>query len=168
MRKVTRDIMQRLDVDEVTADKVEDIMGQNGLDFSECTWPEFNKAASEAFEELQALGQGTNHDLLDAADDAYGEADFEKVAEHLRVDAGLTDAEVVATGGNIDCVVVHCGTYELFFGTSAEMWGASVYKDDEYKDEEIWTECPSAEKDASKVALAITEAATKFDQAHKK
>jgi hypothetical protein len=89
------------------------------------------------------------------------EADFEQVAERLNA-SGLS-AEVVATGGGIDCVVVTLpGGWELYFGTSAEMWGASVYKDDEYVDKELWTKMSSNEADPDKVAAALKQAADKF------
>jgi hypothetical protein len=45
------------------------------------------------------------------------EADFDEVVDRLKTDAGLTNAEVVATGGGIDCVRIPCGKYVLYFGT---------------------------------------------------
>jgi len=172
LNKATRDIMKLLKLDAETAERVQDRMGENGLEFSECTQSQFDRAAREALRDIQ-------DPVHEAAQDAYGkpmkgpafegadeEADFEQVASHLRTDAGLTDAEVVATGGNIDCILIHCGGHELFFGTAGEVWGASVYLDDEYTGDDVWTDCPSNETDPTKVALAITEAAMEFDQKH--
>src|SRR5208337_2758700 len=85
MNKATRDIMQLLNIDAETAEKVQLGMEQDGLDFSECTRGEFNAVARKAYQEL------SSHD----------EADFEQVAESLR-QSGI-EAEVMATGGGIDC-----------------------------------------------------------------
>lgn len=88
----------------------------------------------------------------------------------MKTDAGLTNAEVVATGGGIDCVRIPCGRYVLYFGTAAEMWGASVYVvkggEEVWGDDcfEVWTSVPSDELDASAVALGITKAVMDFDQ----
>lgn len=46
------DIMALLRISEASAFKVYKRMGENGLDFSECTQREFNTAAIEAFDEL--------------------------------------------------------------------------------------------------------------------
>lgn len=98
------------------------------------------------------------------------EADFQQVVDHLHTDAGITDAEVHASGGNIDVIRVPCGAYVLYYGTAAEMWGASVYKiinGDEEHEGDIWTEMSSNETDPSAVALAITQSAMDFDRGHK-
>lgn len=101
------------------------------------------------------------------------EADYQQVVDHLKTDAGITDAEVEATGGNIDVIKVPCGKYVLYFGTAGDMWGASVYKKVNHPfpdDEEItnindvWTNVSSYETDPTAVALGITQAAMKFDQ----
>ena len=102
---------------------------------------------------------------------AAEEADFEQVADRLRKDAGL-NAEVVATGGGIDCIRITCGQYALYFGTAGENWGFSVSRivgeDEEFDfndcDAGIVTDASSENPDASAVALAITKAAMEFDQ----
>jgi hypothetical protein len=48
MNKATTDIMNLLNLDAISAVKVQDRMGANGLDFSECTQGEFDEAAREA------------------------------------------------------------------------------------------------------------------------
>jgi hypothetical protein len=104
------------------------------------------------------------------------EADFDQVVGHLHTDAGITDASVESTGGSIDVIKVPCGVYNLYFGTAADMWGASVYKkveggqfpdDEEITDDQVWTTVSSYEADPSAVALAITQAAMDFDRSHK-
>ncbi len=104
------------------------------------------------------------------------EADFDQVVDHLRTDAGITDAEVESTGGGIDVIKVPCGRWTLYFGTAADMWGASVYErveggkfpdDEEITTDEVWTTVSSFETDPTAVALAIVEAAMQFDRSHK-
>jgi len=103
------------------------------------------------------------------------EADFQQVVNHLKTDAGITDATVESTGGGIDVIKVPCGVYTLYFGTAADMWGASAYKkgggqfpdDEEIMDAPVWTTVSSYETDPSAVALAITQAAMDFDRSQK-
>jgi hypothetical protein len=52
MNKDTRTIMQLLGVDEQTALKIQNKMGENGLDFSECDQWEFNQAARAAYRQI--------------------------------------------------------------------------------------------------------------------
>jgi hypothetical protein len=52
MNKDTRTIMQLLRVDEQTALKIQNKMGENGLDFSECDQREFNRAARTAYRQI--------------------------------------------------------------------------------------------------------------------
>lgn len=52
MNKDTRTIMQLLGVDEQTALKIQNKMGENGLDFSECDQREFNRAARTAYSQI--------------------------------------------------------------------------------------------------------------------
>lgn len=52
MNKATRDIMALLKVDAETALKVQGRMESNGLDFSECSQREFNRAARAAHKEM--------------------------------------------------------------------------------------------------------------------
>jgi hypothetical protein len=108
-------------------------------------------------------------------DNEAGEADFQQVVDHLKTDAGITDATVESTGGGIDVIKVPCGRWSLYFGTAAEVWGASVYEktdgqfpdDEEITDDQVWTDVSSDEADPSAVALAITMAAMQFDRSHK-
>lgn len=53
MNKATRDIMALLKVSAETALKVQSRMDSNGLDFSECSQREFNRAARQALREIQ-------------------------------------------------------------------------------------------------------------------
>lgn len=55
MNKDTRTIMQLLGVDEQTALKIQNKMGENGLDFSECDQREFNRAARTAYRQILQL-----------------------------------------------------------------------------------------------------------------
>ena len=48
MNKATTDIMNLLDLDAASAAQVQERMGANGLDFSECTQDEFDAAARDA------------------------------------------------------------------------------------------------------------------------
>ena len=50
MNDVTRQIMKRFGLDAETALKVQARMEEEGLDFSECTKREFNRAMIEAFQ----------------------------------------------------------------------------------------------------------------------
>ena len=52
MNKDTQTIMQLLGVDEQTALKIQNKMGENGLDFSECDQREFNRAARTAYRQI--------------------------------------------------------------------------------------------------------------------
>jgi hypothetical protein len=52
VNKDTRTIMQLFGVSEQTALKVQDKMGENGLDFSECDQREFNRAARTAYRQI--------------------------------------------------------------------------------------------------------------------
>jgi hypothetical protein len=52
MNKDTRVIMKLLGVSEQIASKIQDKMGENGLDFSECDQREFNRAAREAYHQI--------------------------------------------------------------------------------------------------------------------
>ena len=52
MNKDTRTIMQLLGVDEQTALKIQNKMGENGLDFSECDQREFNRAVRTAYRQI--------------------------------------------------------------------------------------------------------------------
>lgn len=52
MNKDTRTIMQLLGVDEQTALKIQNKMGENGLDFSECDQWEFNHTARAAYRQI--------------------------------------------------------------------------------------------------------------------
>jgi len=64
MNKATRDIMKLLKLDADTAERVQDRMGQNGLDFSECSPREFANAARKALRDIQ-------DPVHEAAQDAY-------------------------------------------------------------------------------------------------
>jgi hypothetical protein len=89
---------------------------------------------------------------------------FNAIIEHLKVDAGLTNAYVEYMGGGILCIWIPCGKFHLVFGTANETWGADVYKDDEFQDG--WSlnlTCPSDESDPSAVALALAIATHEFD-----
>ena len=55
MNKDTRSIMQLLGVDEHTALKIQNKMGENRLDFSECNQREFNLAARTAYRQIFQL-----------------------------------------------------------------------------------------------------------------
>jgi hypothetical protein len=55
MNKDTQTIMQLLRVNEQTALKIQNKMGENGLDFSECDQREFNRAARTAYREIPQL-----------------------------------------------------------------------------------------------------------------
>ena len=55
MNKDTRAIMRILKVDEQTALKIQNKMGENGLDFSECDQREFNHAALTAYRQILQL-----------------------------------------------------------------------------------------------------------------
>ena len=57
MNKDTRTIMQLLRVNEQTALKIQNKMGENGLDFSECDQREFNHAARTAYRQILQLRQ---------------------------------------------------------------------------------------------------------------
>jgi hypothetical protein len=52
MNRDTRAIMRLLRVDEQTASKIQNKMGENGLDFSECYQREFNRAARTAYSQI--------------------------------------------------------------------------------------------------------------------
>jgi hypothetical protein len=52
MNKDTRTIMQLFRVDEQTALKIQNKMGENRLDFSECNQREFNLAARTAYRQI--------------------------------------------------------------------------------------------------------------------
>lgn len=52
MNKDTRTIMQLLGVDEQTALRIQNKMGENGLDFSECDQRAFNRAAREVYSQI--------------------------------------------------------------------------------------------------------------------
>ncbi|MGA8344030.1 MAG: hypothetical protein ABR881_30855 [Candidatus Sulfotelmatobacter sp.] len=103
---------------------------------------------------------------------ANEEVDFDEVVSHLKADAGLTNAEVVATGGGIDCIRIPCGKYVLYFGTAAGTWGTDVYAlvngeevcTDEGANFNVWTGVPSEEPDANAVALGIAQAVMEFDR----
>ena len=55
MRRTTSQLIQLLKINEETADRVEDLMGQFGLDFSECSTREFNQSAREAYNYLTKI-----------------------------------------------------------------------------------------------------------------
>ena len=55
MNKDTRTIIQLLGVDEQTALKIQNKMGENELDFSECDQWEFNRAARTAYRQIFQL-----------------------------------------------------------------------------------------------------------------
>jgi hypothetical protein len=55
MNKDTRTIMQLLRVNEQTALRIQNKMGENGLDFSECDQREFNHAARMAYRQILQL-----------------------------------------------------------------------------------------------------------------
>lgn len=89
------------------------------------------------------------------------EADFEKVAEHLRK-MGL-NAEVCGTGGGIDCVFVYLADdWSLVFGTSSDMWGADVDHKDECTGISIWSDVHSETRNALKVARGLKRAVDGF------
>jgi hypothetical protein len=92
------------------------------------------------------------------------EANFDQVAGFIQK-AGKW-AEVIATGGGIDCIMVQDGFYNFYFGTASDLWGASVYSkngnDEEYAGEDIWTTVSYLETDPQFVAEGILEAIAKF------
>lgn len=156
----TQQIMRLLNVDEETALKVRMTMGELGLDFSECTQEEFDAAAREAYDVIEHNGRAPTLDLLAAAEDAY-EADFGQVA--LRLQSTGLDANVHASGGGVDVVLVRAGGYDLYFGTADILWGASVYKKDgDYTGTEIKTQVPADETNPDKVATGIAAAIHDF------
>ena len=55
MNNDTRTIMQLLGVDEQTALKIQNKVGENGVDFSECDQREFNRAARTACQQILQL-----------------------------------------------------------------------------------------------------------------
>jgi hypothetical protein len=55
MNEDTRTIMQLLRVDEQTALTIQNKMGENGLDFSECDQRQFNRAARTAYRQILQL-----------------------------------------------------------------------------------------------------------------
>jgi len=55
LNKDTRNIMQLLRVNEQTGLKIQNKMGENGLDFSECDQWEFNDAARTAYRQVLQL-----------------------------------------------------------------------------------------------------------------
>ena len=57
MNKDTRTVMQLLRVNEQTALKIQNKMGENGLDFSECDQREFNRAARTAYRQILQLSR---------------------------------------------------------------------------------------------------------------
>jgi transposase len=57
MNKDTRTIAQLLGVSEQTALKIQDKMGENGLDFSECDQREFNRSARAAYRQILQPGE---------------------------------------------------------------------------------------------------------------
>ena len=52
MNKDTQTIMRLFKVDEQTALKIQNKMGENGLDFSECDQQEFNYATRTAYRQI--------------------------------------------------------------------------------------------------------------------
>ena len=58
MNKDTQTIMQLLRVNEQTALKIQNKMGENGLDFSECDQWEFDHAVRTAYREILQLRPG--------------------------------------------------------------------------------------------------------------
>jgi hypothetical protein len=101
--------------------------------------------------------------------EGYEEADFEQVAEALR-QRGF-EAEVHASGGGIDVVRVAQGDHVFYFGTAAEVWGASVYAgpaatggEDEEHVGETWTQASSDNTDPAMVADAIASAVTEYER----
>jgi hypothetical protein len=52
MNKDTRAIMRLLRVNEQTAVRIQNKMGENGLDFSECDQREFNHAARKGYRQI--------------------------------------------------------------------------------------------------------------------
>lgn len=102
-------------------------------------------------------------------------ADFQHIARLLH--AIHPEAEVVATGGGIDCIRVLVGHYALYFGTSGANWGACAYTivaggSEDFgtmlpeSESNLWTECSSDEPDASKVAAAINACTDVFYSKH--
>ena len=114
--------------------------------------------------------EGMKDDLFKLSENLNDtEANFEQVAEVLR-QMGM-DAEVVATGGGIDCVLVKTPRHSLYFGTADDMWGATIHSrtsknfpnDEEFTGDDVWTTVSSYETDAKFVAEAIKEATDKFE-----
>jgi hypothetical protein len=52
MNKDTQTVMRLLEVDEQTALKIQNKMGENWLDFSECDQREFNRATRTAYRQI--------------------------------------------------------------------------------------------------------------------
>ena len=89
------------------------------------------------------------------------EANFETVATHLNK-MGL-DASVEHTGGNIYCIFVRLGnSVEMVFGTSGEVWGASIYINEEYTDMDVWADCSSETGNSVRVARSLKRAVENF------
>jgi hypothetical protein len=65
MNKDTRTIMQLLGVSERTALKIQNKMGENGLDFSECDQWEFGQAAHIARRQIASSDQNSDHIVPD-------------------------------------------------------------------------------------------------------
>jgi|HubBroStandDraft_6_1064221.scaffolds.fasta_scaffold647584_2 hypothetical protein len=57
MNKDTQTIMQLLGVNEKAALKIQNKMGENRLDFSECDQGEFNRAARTAYRQILQLDE---------------------------------------------------------------------------------------------------------------
>lgn len=101
-------------------------------------------------------------------------AKFEDIAKALQ--AIHPEAQVVNTGGGIDCIRVLVGHHALYFGTGGENWGASIYtvlptgnevwvEGSDY-DPNITMDMSSDVPDAAKVAAAINAATDAFYSKH--
>jgi len=96
-------------------------------------------------------------------DEDNGEENFEQIAQALQK-RGF-DAEVHASGGGIDVIRFVQGEHVFYFGTAAEVWGASVYdSSDENHIGEAWTQVSSDEPNPAVVADAIAQTATEYER----
>lgn len=90
-----------------------------------------------------------------------------KVVSHLKVDAGFKAYSEFMGGGTI-CIIVPVGSYNLYWGTANEFWGADVYRGDEFLDgESVEIPMPVDCNDPSEVALQIIMASMKYEESHR-
>jgi hypothetical protein len=92
---------------------------------------------------------------------------FKQIVNHLHVDAGLTNASVIPSGGGL-VVAVPCGRFILCFDSGDATWSAEVYENVERgeflrEDLDIATN-DLVTDDPADAARVITIAALKFDQ----